>query len=93
MKLAQIKNGKVITTFNPVEITGKDEIPNWPPDINGNAVVLIDITGKEDIKDGWVYDEGTKVFYEPLIETSPPEPTQLDRLEANTDYLVMLAEG
>ncbi|WP_276934063.1 hypothetical protein [Dielma fastidiosa] len=75
-------------------IGGKNEgLPITHP-----SVMMIDITEREDrdsIKVSMVYDAETDIFS--YIESEPPvnvekeiEATQLDRMEANIDYLVMM---
>ena len=51
MKVAQIINNKIHWIFDSVEITGKDELPNFPPDQYGNPILFVDITGT-DVEEG-----------------------------------------
>lgn len=88
MTIAQIHAGRVHHLFEA------EEIPNWPPDSMGRPIVLIDATNVEGIEAGWDYNAETGDFTAPVIpepEPAPvPEPTQSDRIEANTDYVVMM---
>lgn len=65
--------------------------------INHPAVIVVDITDradKEEIKVAMTYDPIADVFayIEDKIEVAEvtPETTQMDRIEANLDYLVMM---
>ena len=65
--------------------------------INHPAVIVIDITDradKNDIKVAMTYDQETDTFVyiedEKEITEALSEATQLDRMEANLDYLVMM---
>lgn len=48
----------------------------------------IEVEDDEKVSLGMIYDDETHTFAE-YIEPAP-EPTQLDRIEANMDYLVLL---
>ena len=52
MKIAQILHSRLHYIFEA------DEIPDWPPDQDGNSIVLIDVTGK-DCKEGDGYNHVT----------------------------------
>ena len=65
MKIAQILYGKLHYIFE------SDEMPNWPPDQDGNAIVLVDITGKDaKEQDGWNPDTKKVIPY------PTPEPQE-----------------
>ena len=49
MRIAQIINGKIHWIFEA------ESIPDWPPDADGNPIVLADITGRE-ANEGDTYD-------------------------------------
>lgn len=58
-----------------------DEMPEFAPDI-----VLVDITGRDDIQEGWNYNKETGEFTAPVIvEPLPiePQPT-LEEMQAQT---------
>ena len=63
MRIAQIINNKAHWIF---EVT---EMPVFPPDQDGNPIVLLDITEHPDVQEGWDYNPETKEFTEP----EPPE--------------------
>ena len=69
MRIAQILNGAAHWIFEA------DEMPVWPPGPDGKAMVLMDITAFPDVSEGWLYDEETGGFAEPLAEEGPP-PSQ-----------------
>ena len=48
----------------------------------------ISVSDETEVALGMVYDEGTDTFSDYVEST--PEPTQVDRIEANLDYLVLL---
>ncbi|TKI72023.1 hypothetical protein FC756_03170 [Lysinibacillus mangiferihumi] len=70
-----------------------DEKPEFAPDI-----VLVDITGRNDIQEGWDYNRETGEFTAPIVpEPTPiePQPT-VEEMQAqtllNTEYLVSRSE-
>lgn len=69
-----------------------DKNPDFAPNI-----VLVDISGRNDIQEGWGYNSNTGEFAPPIIqEPSPnPQPT-LEEMQAqtllNTEYLVSHTE-
>lgn len=60
MRIAKILHDKAHWIFE------EDEIPNWPPDPEGNPIILIDITDKPEVQEGWNYDNKTGKFTEPI---------------------------
>jgi hypothetical protein len=83
-KFAQIYNGKAHWVFEA------EEKPEFSPDI-----ILVEITGRDDIQEGWDYNSETGEFTEPQpIPAEPQEvpPTEFEILEAKVDYLTMLVE-
>ena len=58
-KFAQIENNKVHWIFEA------EEKPEFAPNI-----ILKEITGKEEIQEGWDYDFSTNEFYKPKPEIS-----------------------
>lgn len=87
MRIAQILYDKAHWIFE------SDEKPDFAPDI-----VLIDISGRNDIQEGWGYDTKTGTFTAPVtIDPTPIEPQQtLEEMQAqvllNTEYLVSRRE-
>lgn len=83
MRIAQILYNKAHWIFEA------DEMPEFAPDI-----VLIDITGRDDIQEGWDYNKITGEFTAPvIIEPTPNEPQpSLEEMQAqtllNTEYLI-----
>ncbi len=82
MKYAMTLNNRVI------DIVNSDITPDYPPSNDGEPIVPIEISEDLDIKLGMYYDNETHTFAEYIKPA--PEPTQLDRIEANMDYLVLL---
>lgn len=86
-RYAQILWGKAHWIFEA------ETVPEFAPDI-----VIIDITDKPEIQEGWDYDEETRDFTAPVVpEPTPIEPTPtLEEMQAqtllNTEYLVSRSE-
>ena len=86
-KFAQMINSKIHWIFEA------DEKPEFAPDI-----ILVDITGVEDIQEGWDYNSETGDFTPPVVpESTPIEPAPtLEEMQAqtllNTEYLVSRSE-
>lgn len=87
MKFAQILYDKAHWIFEA------DEKPDFAPDI-----ILVDITGRNDIQEGWDYDTKKGKFTAPIIHEQPPielQPT-VEEMQAqtllNTEYLVSKSE-
>lgn len=83
MRIAQILYEKAHWIFEA------DEMPEFAPNI-----VLVDITGCDNIQEGWDYNNETGEFTAPVIhEPTPIEPQpSLEEMQAqtllNTEYLV-----
>lgn len=75
-KFVQIESKKAHWIFE------SDEKPEFAPNI-----VLVDITGNDDIQEGWDYDEETGVFTEPVYIEPEPEPLPDTTME---EYLIDL---
>lgn len=58
-----------------------------PSELYKNAR-FISVSDESEVALGMVYDEESDTFREYVEPT--PEPTQVDRIEANLDYLVLL---
>lgn len=87
MKFAQILYDKAHWIFEA------DEKPEFAPNI-----VLVDITSKPDVQEGWDYNRETGEFTAPVFpEPTPiePQPT-IEEMQAqtllNTEYLVSRSE-
>lgn len=69
-----------------------DEVPEFAPDI-----VIVEITNKPEVEEGWDYNKTSGEFTPPPINPSPiePQPT-LEEMQAqtllNTEYLVSRSE-
>lgn len=74
MRFAQILYNKAYWIFEA------DKQPDFSPDI-----ILVDITEKPEVREGWDYDENTGIFSQYAVETLPIEPTQEDYL-LDLDY-------
>ncbi|MGY3186434.1 hypothetical protein [Lysinibacillus sp. TE18511] len=82
-RYAQIQENKVFYIYEV------EERPPFPDD-----VLLVDVTDKPEVKEGWDYDAKTGEFTAPIIVESPPispQPT-LEEMQAqtllNTEYLI-----
>lgn len=86
-KFAQIINSKIHWIFEA------DEKPEFAPDI-----VLVDLTGREDIQEGWFYNRETGDFTPPVVLAPSPieAPPSVEEMQAktllNTEYLVSRSE-
>lgn len=86
-KFAQIINSKIHWIFEA------DEKPEFASDI-----VIIDITDKPEVQEGWDYNNETGEFTAPVIpEPTPIEtPPTVEEMQAqtllNTEYLVSRSE-
>lgn len=90
LRIAQILYNKAHHIFET------EEIPNWPPDPQGDSIILIDITDKPEVREGWDYDSITGEFTEPIyIEPEPivAEPTIEEQILYETKYQTLLLEG
>lgn len=87
MKFAQILYDKAHWIFEA------DEKPTFAPNI-----ILVDITGRDDIQEGWDYNSETGEFTAPVIpEPTPIEaPPTVEEMQAqtliNTEYLIAMNE-
>jgi len=52
------------------QIIEADIIPNFPPTPRGNTVVVVDITNRQEVQEGWDYDVNTDTFSPPIIPKS-----------------------
>lgn len=95
MRIAQILYNKAHYIFEAAKI------PDWPPYPDGTLPLLIDITDKPEVQEGWLYDPETGEFSEPVYEEPGPAPIDqheptLEEMQAqtllNTEFLVVLAE-
>ena len=83
MMYAMILNKKVI------DIVYANTVPEYPPTPDGDMIEAVEIGENEKVSLGMIYENG--VFsgdYQQKEEKA--EPTQLDKIEANLDYLVLL---
>lgn len=88
MRIAQILHNKAHWIFDPVAIFGMDEMPQLPPDPEGNPIVLVDITSNTEVQEGWDYDSETSRFTEPVIVPPEPLPPLPPSTAEKIDYLV-----
>lgn len=93
MRIAQILHNKAHWIFEA------DEMPAWPPDPDGNPIVLLDITDQPEVQEGWDYDGETftaPAEPEPQPEPAPEPLSDQEQLlldtAINTEYLVTLAD-
>ena len=83
MRYAMILNKKII------DIVCANTAPKYPPTPEGEVIEAVEIGENEMVSLGMMYENG--VFsgdYQQKAEKA--EPTQLDKIEANLDYLVLL---
>ena len=71
MRYVMIVNNKAHWIFE------QDTVPNFPPDSGGNPIVVIDITGRNDVQEGCDYDTVTGDFFELTEPGYSPEPAKL----------------
>lgn len=82
MRFAQILYDKAHWIFEA------DKKPEFAPNI-----ILVDITGRNDIQEGWDYNSGTGDFTAPIVPDPTPIDTEpsLEEMQAqtllNTEYL------
>ena len=75
-----------------------EEKPNFPPDPEGNPIIIIDITDSPEVQEGWDYNEETDTFSEPVIPEPIPEPeiieepTIEEEILYETKYQTMILE-
>lgn len=85
MRIAQILNNKAHWIFEAVE----------KPEFAQN-IILMDITGQDDVCEGWDYDEETGAFTAPVVEPIIDDtPGLLEDVNANyleTQYQTALLE-
>lgn len=75
-KFVQIENSKAHWIFEAAEI------PNFAPNI-----VILDITGNDEVKEGWDYNESIGEFTEPVYIEPEPDPLPDTTME---EYLIDL---
>lgn len=79
MKIAQIADSRVHYIFEA------DVMPNFAPNI-----ILKDITGRDDIKEGWDYNEKNNTYSEHVdipVEPITPQPTNQEVMDMQTTVL------
>lgn len=87
MKFAIILNNKAHQIFE------QDTTLDFPPDPQGNPIVVLDITNNPRVQEGWSYDEATGTFSEPVIEhpitedEPAPLPSDIDLLREDVEVL------
>ncbi|AHN23923.1 hypothetical protein [Lysinibacillus varians] len=85
MKFTQILYDKAHWIFEA------DEKPEFAPNI-----VLVDITSKPDVQEGWDYNRETGEFTAPIIPEPTPIEPQIDEIQAkilvNTETLLAIKE-
>jgi hypothetical protein len=73
MRFAMILNNKAHWIFE------QDTVPNFPPDSEGNPIIVVNITDKLEVQESWDYDFETGEFTEPTVlpqsELEPVSPT------------------
>ncbi|OLS02185.1 hypothetical protein [Tissierella creatinophila] len=89
MMFAQVLNGKAHYIFKSVDV------PNLPPDSEGNPLVFVDITYKPNVQEGWEYNEKTNEFTEPIYVEPEENTEQLtihEEILFETKYQTLLLE-
>ncbi|NYV67290.1 hypothetical protein HYI36_18625 [Bacillus sp. Gen3] len=70
-----------------------EEKPEFHP-----SIIILDITGDNEIQEGWDYDETTNTFSAPYVPDPVPIPETptLEEMQTqtllNTEYLVVMSE-
>lgn len=88
MRIVQILHNKAHWIFEA------EEMPNFPPDQQGNPIMLVDITDKSEVQEGWDYNPKTGELSEPFFEeVEYNEYTTLDeQIYAENLYQTALIE-
>lgn len=94
MRFAQILWDKAHWVFEA------DTKPDFPPGPDGEPIVIVDITAKPEVQEGWDYNADTGEFTpppKPELEPLPPVPlTEEEQYRyqniINQEYLIVLAE-
>lgn len=84
MRFAQILNSKVHWIFEA------DEKPNF-----ASNIILVDITGNNEVQEGWDYDLVTGEFIKPIIPpptSKPSESEELANYVLEVDFRVVMLE-
>ncbi|MBL3729271.1 hypothetical protein JIN86_06615 [Lysinibacillus sp. HST-98] len=87
MRFAQILYNKAHWIFEA------DKKPDFAPNI-----ILVDITGKNHIQEGWDYNNKTGEFTAPVLQNPSPiePPPTVEEMQAqtliNTEYLITMNE-
>lgn len=95
MICAQIIDNVVYWVFDTMTVTGKDELPSFPKSNDDRIIIYKDITGLK-VQENFIYNPETNTYSGEYIEKNNEqhvkiiEATQLDKIEANLDYLVLL---
>ncbi|MCL2352611.1 MAG: hypothetical protein FWC55_08790 [Firmicutes bacterium] len=67
-KIAQIVDGAVNWVFNADGTdnfpAGPGEFPDWPVNSGWSPDMLVDVSGRPEVREGWLYDRETGVFSE-----------------------------
>ncbi len=69
-RYAQILWGKAHWVFEA------EEVPEFAPDI-----IIVDITDKPEVQEGWDYNEETGKFTAPILTVTEPNPTPVDAIQ------------
>lgn len=81
MRFAQILYNKAHWIFE------SEKKPKFAPNI-----ILVDITDKPDVQEGWDYDEKTNTFSEPIIDEIAQLPTDEERITELENIILMMME-
>lgn len=90
MRFAQVLNNKVHWIFE------SEEEPQFAPNI-----ILVEITGRQDVEVGWIYNEELDIFVEPNLGEDGPQialDKQIKAIELRTQaaedaLLIIMMEG
>jgi hypothetical protein len=84
-RYAQILYGKAHWIFEA------EKMPEYPPDSDGNPVVVVDLAGRDEVQEGWDYNANTDKFTPPVVPEIeitlplPPAPDNAEVMQAIND--------
>lgn len=95
MKYAKLINNTLIYATNPINIDGRDVITTDPTPYGYKPVVIPEAPSKDGfyaVFDGW-QETSSEIRQKWRLEPTPsPEPTDMDRLEAQVLYTAMMTD-
>lgn len=84
-KIAQLDGNRVHWLFE------SEEIPEFHP-----SIILLEVTGNEEVQEGWIYNPETETFSEPVLEVNSvvvqPTTSIEEQILAESQYTNALLE-